>query len=67
MKIPFQMALFKAVFVVGVLVVCALWAFEHFMSLLFVFDFTFRRCPFCGKHFPFNGVSWNDVLFAENP
>lgn len=32
MKIPFQMALFKAVFVVGVLVVCALWAFEHFIS-----------------------------------
>ena len=64
MKIPFQMALFKAVFVVGVLVVCALWAFEHFisgavlLSLLFVFDFVFRRCPFCGKHF---SIQWSKL------
>lgn len=64
MKIPFQMALFKAVFVVGVLVVCALWAFEHFiigavlLSLLFVFDFAFRRRPFCGKHF---SIQWSKL------
>ncbi len=56
MRIKFLLGLFKAIFILGVLIACCFFAFEHYiigialLVLVYLFDFVFRRCPYCGNH-----------------
>jgi len=57
MKFQTKLILYKAVFIFIAIAACALWVVEFHIAAIvvllidYIFDFTTRRCPFCGKHF----------------